>query len=86
MDGICFLFQIPAWFPGVYYPEGQLPHIAGGSPEGDPADNGTGYRGTRCCTIGPTEVARPTEVERPPKCSWNAATNTASQHLCEGPG
>ena len=22
----------------------------------------------------------------PPRCTWNAATYTASQHLCEGPG
>ena len=47
-------------------------------------------------SVDPPKVIQPT-TERatrepgavqpgPPRCTWNAATNTASQHLCDGPG
>jgi len=84
---------LPVGSTGVYYPEGQLPHIAGGSPEGAQAHRSGPSPTTERATGEPGAVQPdppkwpgPPKWGGPPKCSWNAATNTASQHTCEGPG
>ena len=69
------------------------PKGAGGSPDGaqahrsGPSPTTESASGESCAVQpDPPKWPGPPKWGGPPKCSWNAATNTASQHTCEGPG